>query len=213
MSTQYTWSNIIEFVSDVLEKEGARPNASTVRMLGNKALGIMADRTDMLSGTIWTNSTTVFPITTNRASLPIDCLGVDSVEWDGVLLERTTFDWLDENIDGWRTATGTPTYFVATGDALVFDTNPTVTTAGLLVVRGRALPADFSDSVGATNPLAYFPSHFQIAPAYYILAELPFDPEKPIERMRWEKYSAMWSNELQALSGAMNTRRYERFSY
>ena len=100
-----------------------------------------------------------------------------------------------------------------TGDAIVFDVIPDSAADGILSVRGRGLMPEFSDALGAENPLSCLPRHFQIAPAYYILSQLPFDPEKPVEQMRYQKYSALWKQELDAIQTGMSSRKFERSTY
>jgi len=221
-----TWANIAQFVSEVHKKEGGSPNPSFYRTLGNKALDIISQRMGGLADYEWTNAADgALTISGNSASLPENCLRVDSVEWDGIQLERRTAAELDVEMEGWRDDTGdTPSFFVTTGRSIVFDVAPQGSVVGKLVMHGTASLPSFSDEEDAVNPLSYLPAVLQLAPAYYILSRLPATKNviregnqiigiDDSEIQRKIEYTTLWQEELETVSSVANTRQHERFSY
>ncbi len=208
-----TWQDIADFVEVVMSREGWSPPVSFYKTLGNQCLHIISVDTKLYK-TSWIN-TAGGPITLvgNTVEWPSDMLAVDSVWYNGAELSPKQEGEMDYEDTGWRTATGTePTYYIKSGVDIKLDISPTGST-GLLTVYGRGLLPDFSDSVGAQNPLEYIPQPNQLAPAYYILANIPIDVKDENQVYRVKKYEAMWAAEHAALVNAFNTRKYEAFMY
>lgn len=216
MATQLTWADIADFVTEIHAKEGAKPNRSLYRTLGNQALAIISDMARPYHKS-WSNAEDGdLTLTDNTVTLPIDCIEVYRVEWDGDEndLEYKMEEWLDENASGWRDDTGSnPAYYTKNGHQIMLDCAPTGTTTGLLTVRGQAYLPEFSDEEDAENPLAFLPLGYQLMPAYYVLANLPFDPQSPVEVARQARYEAMWERDLARLVGAVTTRKYQAVEY
>jgi hypothetical protein len=229
MATQLTWSDIAKYVASVITAEGAEPSYDFIRTLGNQSLGVISEHIGPIT-TYWDNSATDLTITDNYATLPIDCISVDSVEWDGDdnPITRTTEAQLDFEEPGWRSETGDPDKYAIAGNILLLNCAPSNAT-GKLVVRGKRSLPDFSDTAGATNPLTYLPSSLQLIPAYYIIAMHPVVPVAPTDdsveaityarqqtQRRYEtrdRYEAMWQRGLDQLQVVNNRRRNAPFTY
>ena len=224
MGTQITWSDIKAFVAEVMQKEGARPNKTLYDMLGRQALNIISEAVEPYE-TSW-DDTGVSPdltVSGNTVTLPIDCLSVRSVEWDDIVLVRKTAEWLDEKIEGWREDSGeSPNYYIVEGNTVVFDVAPSGTG---VVVRGVSALPDFSDDGSDPNPLTYLPVTQQLAPAYYILANLPAKPKGFIrddmgrivgtdnsEIERQKSYRAMWEAAIAGMVGSVLARKHPAYS-
>lgn len=209
------WKDIIDFVTEVQGKESAKPNPSFFKILARHALGQIALKAKPVVGT-WTNTGDPAPITLtgNTCPLPIDCLKVEHVEWDGAQLSRKSTDDLNLMFPSWRTETGeTPAYYCQEGTNIVLDLAPSGTTTGMLVIRGvQTLPV-FSDTPTDPNPLAHIPDGHQFAPAYYILANLPVRADDPISAARKQEYTALWQSELQSIIDDVRTRKLEEWTY
>lgn len=208
------WSDIAEFVTEAQPKEGARPNAKFYRSLGRQCLGIISNEAKPFVSS-WSNADGgSITLSGNSVELPIDCLTVDKVEWDGVEIYCKSAAALDIISPTWRSATGTaPAYYTKQGSTLMLDVAPSGVTTGKLTIRGtKALP-DFSDDPLAPNPLDHIPEGHQYAPAYYILANLPVNQQDPAQVARQQQYMAMWKGELQGLIDHVAVRRGQGFSY
>lgn len=182
--SHYTWTDIFDFVKEHYSQLGGSPNGKLFRMLGNQALRLISEATQCYR-THWDNVavTGALTISTNSVTLPIDCISVERVEWDGAdnPLGRMSESDLDVRHNGWRENTGNPTHYtVLDAHTLMLNSAPSGSVAGKLVVRGVAYLPDFSDVALAQNPLEFIPAGAQLAVAYYILANLPFVPAQPI---------------------------------
>ena len=213
----YTWTdNLYPFLRDLIEQEGAKPNVSTLRLLANQGLRIISRRTGLYEQA-WSNATPGGALTLVGASclLPEDCYRVDRVEWgnsDTELPYRST-RWLDTYQPGWREDHGEPSYHTRTGRYLLLSSIPVASPSGKLIVRGAGALPDFSDDPLEENPLQWFQSDYQLLPAYYVLAELPADPQNPKQALRSQKYAAYWQAGLAELTAAVAARATERFEY
>ncbi len=210
----YTWAEIAGYVNEVAGKEGAKPNASFLRLLANQALRVISRRA-LVYEKVWTNGAGgALTLSGAAAALPEDCYAVNRVEWDGSdnELPYRSIPWLDRNESGWRTATGEPSYHTRTGRYLLLDSIP-ATAVGKLVVRGRGPLPDFSEEAEAENPLAWLPTDHQLLPAYYVLKELPVDPGKPAATQRRAEAETRWAEGLAALVAAVATREDQAFRF
>jgi len=218
--SQLTWKDIVDFITSVHTKEQARPNPGLYRILARQAIGIISARSRIYTRA-WSNATGGrLVLSGNTCAIPIECLEITRVEWDGVdnPLDRNTEEILDEREPGWRDATGEPSAFALTGADLWLNATPSPPVVGKLVVRGISHLPDFSqrEDTGEglePNPLSWLPAHLQLSPAYYVLAELPADPEIKLEAARVIKYSALWEKALAELEGSANRRRLAEFEY
>jgi len=213
--SQLTWADIYHFVSQVDSREGGRPDPEFFRILGRQALGIISQEGRIYT-TSWSNASGGdLTLSDNTVTLPRDLLEVTSVEWDGddSKLELKTEVWLDEEEAGWRSATGEPDKYCLTGRDLILNTIPNAPTTGKVVIRGQAMLPDFSDDSDDPNPLTWLTTDLQLIPAYYILANLPADPENKRQLVRVQQYEAMWQQGLARIQASNNRRRYGKFRY
>jgi len=212
MATQVTWADIAEYVTDELKHEKSRPNRAHYLRLGNEAIQAISEL-GFVYETAWDNDNGDLTLSSATATLPIECIEVTAVEWDGDdhPLPFKTVAWLDDNESGWRTATGEPSYYTIEGHQLVLDSIPSGTTTGKLVVRGKGSLTDFVD--GGTNPLAYLPANIQLAPAHYILANLPVDNEDQTSVARQQKHERKWDRYEARMKAVIDGRKHEPFRY
>lgn len=215
MAIQLTWADITATVAEFHGKEGAKPNRSLYLSLGNEFLAIVAEQTECYHKT-WTNAAGGdLTISTATVTLPIDVIRVTRVEWDSSdePLEFREAGWLDENLPGWREDTGDPEFYTIEGNALVLSSAPSGTVTGKLTVRGVAYLPNLSDDTSASNPLVCLPVGLQRSVADYILASLPFDPQVPVENVRFQRFNAKMQPVLDRLYSQANARAMERFGY
>jgi hypothetical protein len=208
-----TWADLAEFIQDIHQRSGGVPNASTYKTLGNQALMLISDEAQCYKQ-VWTNAVDGgLTITGNSIAIPADCLSPESLEWDGLLMRRTTRDELDEDDMGWRTCNGVPSHWHVDTPNIVMDRIPEGVVTGKLTLRGTGTLPEFSDDPDDDNPLAYLPARFQIAPAYYVLAELPADLDNKSDAMRKQEYTEKWERERALLVAGLRKRNSERFEY
>jgi len=210
-----TFEGLCDFIASIIGKENAKPDNDLYRTLMNDALDIISRRT-MMYETYWSNASGGdLTLTTNTAPLPLTCLRLDSVEWDGDdnVIDKTTKADLDKNYPGWRSDTGDPDKWIIEGNNIVLNTAPDSPTTGKLVARGRGLLPTFTTDATDTNPLTVIPWVDELLPAYYVLSELPFDPEVPREVVRQSKYAAKWEAGLQKQIDTYGERVRQPFKY
>jgi len=209
----YTWTDLAAYINEIASKEGAKPNASFLRVLANQALRIISRRARAYEK-VWTNGVGgALTLNGAAAALPDDCYAVERVEWDGdgnELPYRSTA-WLDRHCSGWRSASGTPSYHTRTGRYLLLDAIPPAT--GMLAVRGWGPLPDFSDAAEAENPLAWLPADYQLLPAEYVLKELPVDPNNGVAVQRRAEAERRWAEGLAGIVAAMAAREDEPFRF
>ena len=147
--------------------------------------------------------------------LPEDCYGLDRVEWEDRDRELPfrSVKWLDTYQPGWREDRGEPSYHTRTGRYLLLNSTPLEAATGKLIVRGWGALPDFSDDPLDENPLQWFQSDYQLLPAYYVLAELPADPQNALQSLRAQKYAAYWKSGVAELTAAVAARAAERYGY
>lgn len=206
---QVTVEALIQFVNAIKRKEGALPPPSVYMVLLDECLADIFRETKAFD-TNWTNATDgdLDLDSSNVTNLPIACLSVRRVEWDGSdnPLERQSLEEMDYQNPGWRDQMGTtPTAFIPTGRRLFLNITPSDAT-GKLVVRGPGVPP-------RNDALAYLPIDVQLAPAKYILKQLPWDPEKPLEVARYQQYTAEWVVERGRVLAALRDRSLEEFEF
>lgn len=204
---QVTWKHILAFVTEVHTKEGAKPNPSHYQSLFRECLAHLFRVTEAYRAS-WTNAAgDVLSLSEYTVLLPIDCLKVTRVEWNGTdnELGRSSVEELDYLVPGWRTATGEPSYYAIESPNLILDSSPS-DAVGKLVARGFGYPGD-------DEALTYFPIDVQLAPARYILKELPSDPAIPMQRARYVRSSQGWAIAEPRILAALRDRTTEDFTY
>jgi len=138
------------------------------------------------------------------------------VEWNGRPIWKRAPDELDVEIPGWRDRTGTPTRWCFEQGAVVLDAAPGSIEDGQLVVRTIAyLPKwDTGNESGNANPLTYLPygEDFQLALAFYILGELPIDPEHAASAARAAQYKARYEGVITKLTTLVGRRTRREMS-
>ncbi len=161
-------------------------------MLGNEALKQISKASEGVY-TSWTNTLTGgLTLTGNSCPMPNDMVKRESVWWNGLALDYIDLSIQDQVWIDWRTNTGTPTAYTVIGGVLYLNAIPSGTVTGYLVIRGWGLLPEFSEAPGADNPLESISQVAQLAPAYYILSELPVDATADIEVARAAKFKAKW---------------------
>jgi len=214
MATQLTWDDVFEYVSNAIQRESARPSKNVCRIIANVGLGKISSAIEWDNS--WSNGVGGgLTLTGYTAPLPIDCLRVDGVEWDGSHnpLGRKTEGQLDYELPGWRDRAGEPAYHVVTAKNVLLSSTPAAPTTGKLVVRGVGLMPDFPEIGADPNPLIWLPAHLQIAPAYFVLAELEYDPDSPLEAARHDKYDKRWNAAFPEIVDVLRARRYEKHTF
>src|SRR3972149_4647403 len=233
-NTQRTWTDISNYVEDIMAKEGAKPQKRIIRALANEALGIISEQSRIYKNS-WSNASGgALTLSANSATLPNDLILFESLEWDGDdnTLDKTSESWLDNNQQGWRSDTGEPNKYALTGTQVILNTAPTGTTTGKLVIRGIGQLPEFPDppeKSGATNPLTNLPWQHQLLPAFYVIANLPVVPFTPMNasqeavifasqetKRRYETreiYGKKFQDGLDALIGTTRRRKFSEFKY
>lgn len=206
---QLTWElNLRPFIQEVDVRSGGVPNLSHYLELYHQVLRELFRETQAWH-TSWSNASGgAVTLSGNSAALPYNLLELTRVEWDGTdePLAYASKEWLDLNDAGWRDATGEPVYYTLEGNSLVLDSTPSNAT-GKLVIRGFGCP-DYEDA------LTYFPIDCQLLPAHGVLAELAYDPEKPVSQARFSYYQEKWTKDSRPrLIAALMARTMEKFSY
>jgi len=209
-----TWADLANFITEAHSKEGARPNPDLYLTLANEALGIISRQTEIMDGASWSNAQGgELSLSGASCLLPGDVLRITRVEWDGGKLDRMSEEELDAHCPGWRTATGIPTAFCVKGARLIVDCTPSGSVQGKLVIRGVGTLPPLSDDPAAENPLVSFPEDLQRAPAFYVLRELPVDPNDQRQVLRQATYHPRWEQARPALVSAIEQRKFERFKF
>ncbi len=209
MATQLTWEDIAKFVEEVHAKEGAeRVDRAHYRALFRRCVGEIFRRTEAYD-TAWSNGAGgSLMLVGNECALPIDCVRVVRVEWDGDdnPLEMKSEAQLDAEEAGWRSATGTPSACCVTGRRLLLNAAPSGDTTGKLAVRGAAIPDE-------EEALQHLPVDLQWAPADYLLAKLPVDPSnaRSVARQQW--HEVQWREQRERLLTGVRSRAMRRYGY
>lgn len=206
--TQKTFEDIYALVREHKKQEGAEPSPNVYPTLLRECLARIFRLTKAYD-TTWDNDTDGdLSLSGNEAALPHDCLIVVRVEWDGSEnpLEIVDEAYLDYNQPGWRDATGEPGRCAITGRRLFLDSKPSGDLTGKLVLRGFGVPPD-------NLALSYLPFDLQLSPHKYILWKLPYDPEKAIERARYERFGREWAEDEPLILDAVKDRIPTAFTY
>ena len=216
----YNLQDTLGYVAEYLKAEGAEPNRAHQVMLGNQALRTISSLTDIYRKS-WSNAALGgLTLTNNAIPIPTDCIKIERVEFDG---EDSPLEWreaaqFDAERPGWRVDTGDPVQYTSTGTEILLSSIPSGAT-GKVVARGVAYLPDFSDTAGATNPLAYLPSEYQLLPAYYILSMLPVQTvnrskdEMQLSMERRNTHAAMWDDGIKRLRLLGEQRRLTTATY
>lgn len=225
------WTDIADFVTEVMSKEGARPNLSHYMTLGNVALGIISETARLYLKT-WTNAEGGdLAITGNMVPLPTDLLSVETVGWGvpGNYLDKFPWPMLDNLRPGWTRSVGDPDGFTLSGPYLYLTSAPSGDCTGNLTISGTAYLPEFSTDPNDPNPLQFIPGRFQLLPAYYILRELPVVPvtsDSPtpdairaantatqLRMARKQDYAGAWQGSLAGLVDVIAGRIRQPFAF
>lgn len=224
MAVQQTWDSLAQFIASQHSREGAKEDRALYLELANEALGILAEQIGPLE-VAWNNAAGGgLTLTGLQADLPIECIEVLRVEWDGThnKLPFRSQAWLDREKPGWRDDIGEPQYHTRTGTVLLLDSTPVLDATGKLVVRGTSYLPPISPVPGAVNPLIHLPTQGQRALTYYVLAHLPPTPTRdekgnevinPASIGRAQFYDTRWQTSAKATVTALARRKYEPFTY
>ena len=207
--TEQTVATLLQFVSDVHTREGARENTRLYRTLITQFLARVY-RASRGYPVTWTNAAGgELTITGLTVPLPDDCEVVERVEWDGSdsPLEIKSIEWLDKNLPGWRDETGDPSYCAVKGKTLYLSSQPEGTVTGKLVMYGREMPA--TDDIA----IAHLPLGEQWAPAYDVLARLYADPKDPSQVQRLQQYTNLAKEGYASCLVALDVREKREFRF
>ncbi len=185
-----------------------RVDRAHYRALFRRCIGEIFRRTEAYD-TSWSNAGGgALTLVGNECALPIDCVRVVRVEWDGdgTSLGIKSEPQLDEEESGWRSAAGRPSACCITGRRLLLNATPSGDTAGKLVVRGVGIPAE-------DEALRYLPVDLQWAPADYLLAKLPVDPANARSAARQQWHEAQWREQRERLLAGVRSRAMRGYGY
>lgn len=210
-AAQVTWEDIFTLVQEARDAAGAsRLNISSYRVHAWQRLAEVFRATKAYE-TSWDNASGGdLTLTTYIAPLPVDCLLVTRVEWDGsdTPLEIVSEEDLDYDEPGWRDETGgDPTKCVITGRRLLLNTTPDSPVTGKLVVRGYGVPSD-------SDILSYLPVDGPRHLATGILSLCPWRTDNQGEIALKQQATQEWNLVgLPALSAGVMARRTRPFWY
>jgi hypothetical protein len=209
MATSLTDQDIYGFVEEVLKLEGADTNPKLARALFRQCVAEVYRDTEAHYGA-WDNDTGGdLTVTGNSCPLPSNCFRPTRVEWDGSDSPLEIVDSigvLDLEEPGWRDETGTPSRCAITGDAILFNCQPSGTLTGLLVVRGWGAPDE-------GTVVSLLPDDMQLVPAIYILSKWPVKVSSDDSKYRYERYSAEWQEAQPKFFAAIRDRSMKPFSF
>lgn len=194
---------ISDYVFMYLEEGQRQPTPDQLRLLGNLALDSI-----FIRDSSWSNSDDMTGL--GSMTLPADCRNVTLVTFQGNELNRCSLYTMDNQFPGWRTCLGTPTAYFLDGTDILLNAKPVAGGIGSLQIFGGATLGHFSDDPLDVNPLDYLPLGEQMAPAYYILAELPFQSDAGLARS--QRFAAKWQEALSNIHFAAAVKRSEPFN-
>ena len=126
------------------------------------------------------------------------------IYWDGLPLRRAT----RALVDGWTITTTPatePDVVVIEGQSLCLYPRPA--DVSLLTVEAYAvLPPLPADIEGEANPMGFIPREYQLLPARFVCAMLPFDPEHSAAATRQARNAAEVQRLMPNLIDALMTR-------
>ena len=211
----YTWTEIAGYVNEVAGKEGAKPNASFLRLLANQALRVISRRA-LVYEKVWTNDGGRGVDSERGGGRPAGGLLRGGPGGMGRKRQRTPLSVhpvaRSERVGMADGDGGAELSHARRGDtscSIAFRPRR----RGKLVVRGRGPLPDFSEEAEAENPLAWLPTDHQLLPAYYVLKELPVDPSKPMAIQRRQDAETRWAEGLAELVAAVATREDQAFRF
>src|SRR3972149_1449334 len=115
--TDLTWQTLVDYVTEIMTREGAKPPRTLYRILGNQALFELSRLSNGVYQRWHNGSGGTLTLSSATCVFPNDLVDVRSVWWDSVTLERKEVSELDEMDPDWRDATGTPIYYTLAGRA------------------------------------------------------------------------------------------------
>lgn len=198
-----TFQDITDYVFMYLEDEMKQPpTPGQLRLLGNLALDSIQIRDSS-----WSNSDDMTGLLS--MTLPPDCNNVTRVVFNGDELQKTNLYTMDVQYPGWRDSVGIPTAYIQDGTDILLNAKPPAAAIGTLQIFGSASIGHFPLTDLDPNPLDYLPIAHQMAPAYYILSELPAYTE--VGQIRVQRFAAKWQYAFDRIHYAAATRRSEAY--
>ena len=174
--TALVWADIMDYISAFVRSENATPNAGIYIRLANVALQQISRKTLCYERVLTNVEGGELSISGNIVTAIHDIIRVDRMEWDGSEHEvvRTTATEMDAAHCGWRDATGDPHHYVMVdAHTIMLSRAPTGGGTGKLTVRARCYLPVLTDNDDVQNPLVFLPTEAQLAPAYFVVANLP----------------------------------------
>lgn len=171
---------LLEFVEAFHTAEGAGSNRSLYLLLINQGRRELVRAAGGVA-TTWENDTGgALTVSGNECAMPKEMISIESVWWDGIKLTFKPIEWIDAYLGDWRNErSGTPEYWTQDGRRILFDSQPSGSVTGLLVVHGRGLGEDLSEVEGAANPLDDLGGTDDLLVAYYAISRLPLQRVQP----------------------------------
>jgi hypothetical protein len=201
-----TFEDVLQFVYNQKAITDKRPSREDVMSLANNAL----DMIDIKESS-WYNNDSLSGL--NSMNIPEDCIEVLRVVYNSEELEYKTVYELDQLNPDWRTSTDTIEFYTLDGTNVILNGIIGVATTSILYIYGKAKLPHFPNVVGDVNPLTYLESKFHLAPAYFVLANLPVDPDDKYQVARSMRYEDRWEKALSSISGSGKVRSSKPFSY
>jgi hypothetical protein len=182
-----------------------------IRQLANEALtkfGIVPR--------VWTNEISGGLTLTGAATpIPHDLVLIDSAWWDQGTASEYELEYIDQKDlnsknPSWKTDSGEPGQYTKDGYNIILDTIPS-DAVGKLAIRGMGIVGEFSDEEAAVDPLASMVRRVQMTAAYYVLAELPCQPDNPLSTYRKQEYKLKWEVEYRSALDEIRRLKYEPY--
>lgn len=202
-----TFQDIFDFVDNVLPKDGWKPNRAAVMAQCNAAL----DRFYCRDG-VWRNKTDLSG--KNRLHIPIDCMMIDRIYFDGGLLEKLSQHQIAESYGyDYATVTGTPEAYALLRSEIDFNCLFTSCAVDTIQIEGVMNVGRFSEDPTVENPLLYIPQRYQMLPAYYALAFGTINANDPSMVDIKNTYRQLWETEYREMMAAIDLRSGGEFIY
>jgi|GEM_PF-5731437 len=205
-----TWADQLAMIERELVQEGREVDETACLEWANELLATVSENAGAVERTYTASDLT---LADGRITLPASMIGPPaSVRWDGLPIRPMSVEDLDREQPGWQDQTASaPCGYVASGRMLRLA--PPVADIAPLEIDARAyLLSRFPASEpGDVNPLIYFPESCQYLPAYYVLANLPYDPGKSAEAARFQRNAARVADMLPRVAEVISALTSKQF--